>query len=176
MRRSFLSLSGRQVLHVAIFIEERNAEIYHRFGELFAEFRDISSLEIAHTFWDMAAEERNHGILLQKRYRARYGMQPCHLTDDNICELIEVPRLEVGALLSAGKNGRTPGLRQKALEVALHAEHQALSFYEELAAVTRDARMRSVYREFAEFEGEHCKWIRKKLREAKAAARTQIIH
>ena len=164
MTRSFLSLSAREALHVAIFIEERNADIYHRFGEIFAEFRDHSSLEIARAFWEMAAEERNHGMILQKRYRQRYGVKPCHLTDDDIREFIEIPRLHPDVLLSPGKCARVPALRQKALEVALEAEHQALLFYEKLAEITADSRMRAVYREFADFEGEHLKWIKKNLR------------
>lgn len=171
MTRSFRSLTPRQALHVAIFIEERNAEIYHQFGQTFAEFGDIASLEISRTFWDMAAEERSHGNVLQKRYRDRYGAESCNLTDDDIREFIELPRLHAGSLLGMGSNVRGPELRQKALEVALEAEHQAVTFYEQLANTTTDARMRSVYREFADFEREHCQWVRKKLREARAATR-----
>ncbi len=177
MTRSFLSLTPREALHVAIFIEERNAEIYHRFGEIFAEFRDTSSLEMARAFWEMAAEERNHGMVLQKRYRDRYGVKPCHVTDDDIREFIEIPRLDVDTLLSADKPARVPALRQKALEVALEAEHQALFFYEKLATTAADPRIRAVYREFADFEGEHLKWIKKKLRETRASTRPQrMIH
>jgi rubrerythrin len=175
MKRSFRSLSARQALHVAIFIEERNAEIYHHFGELFAEFRDTGSLEMARVFWDMAAEERNHGNFLLKRYRARYGSRSCPITDEDIHEFIEIPRLHADILLSAGRNPRVPALRQKALEVAHEAEHQALIFYEKMAEVTRDARMRPVYREFADFEGEHFKWIKRKLREAKSSMRAGKI-
>src|SRR6516164_7254022 len=63
MKRDFASLSTQEALHVAIFIEERNAEIYHQFAEMFAEFRDPESLEIAAAFWDMATEERKHGTM-----------------------------------------------------------------------------------------------------------------
>jgi len=58
MKRQFTSLTPQEALHVAIFIEERNSELYHRFAEMFVEFRDVESLEIASVFWDMAAEER----------------------------------------------------------------------------------------------------------------------
>ena len=54
MKRDFASLSAQEALHVAIFIEERNAEIYHQFAEMFAEFRDPESLEIA------AARQNEH--------------------------------------------------------------------------------------------------------------------
>ena len=80
LKRYFASLTPQEALHVAAFIEERNAEIYHQFAELFAEFHDPESLEIASTFWDMAAEERNHGTELQKRYFDRYGTRPCAIT------------------------------------------------------------------------------------------------
>ena len=43
MKREFASLSAQEALHVAIFIEERNAEIYREFAEMFAEFRDPES-------------------------------------------------------------------------------------------------------------------------------------
>jgi len=61
VKRSFASLTPQEALHVAIFIEERNAEIYRQFAEMFAEFRDPESLEIAAAFWDLFNEERRHG-------------------------------------------------------------------------------------------------------------------
>src|SRR5436190_23462746 len=93
MKRDFASLTPQEALHVAIFVEERNADIYHQFAEMFAEFRDPESLEVASAFWDMANEERQHGTLLQRRYFERYGTRPCAITEEDIGELIEVPRL-----------------------------------------------------------------------------------
>ena len=63
---------------------------------MFVEFRDVQSLEIASVFWDMAAEERHHSTLLQQRYMERYGNASCALTEEDLQELIEVPRLEPG--------------------------------------------------------------------------------
>ena len=40
MQRAFSTLNAQEALHIAIFIEERNADIYHRFAEMFAEFHD----------------------------------------------------------------------------------------------------------------------------------------
>ena len=93
MKRDFASLTAQEALHVAIFIEERNAEIYTQFAELFAEFRDAESLQIAQVFHEMAEEERHHGTMLQERYFERYGTQHCIITEENIRELIEVPKL-----------------------------------------------------------------------------------
>src|SRR5271166_6406687 len=100
MRRSFPSLDPQEALHVAIFIEERNAELYHRFAEMFVEFRDSESLEIASVFWEMAGEEKDHSSLLQARYMEEFGSSRCALTEEDLIEWIEVPKLEDGDLFA----------------------------------------------------------------------------
>jgi rubrerythrin len=167
MKRDFVSLSAQEALHVAIFIEERNAEIYHQFAEMFAEFHEPESLEVASAFWDMANEERQHGTLLQKRYFDRYGTRPCTVTEDDIRDLIEVPRLENGDIftISKLKVGRSP--REMAFEIALAAEQNALRFYRRLAETTTDPDLRQVYSEFSEFEEDHTEWLERKLAEAR---------
>jgi len=71
VNRSSSPLNPREALHVAAFIEERNAGLYHQFAELFLEFDDPESLEVASTSWEMAKEDREHGTLLQKMYFER---------------------------------------------------------------------------------------------------------
>lgn len=167
MKRDFASLNAQEALHVAIFIEERNAEIYHQFAEMFAEFRDPESLEIAAAFWDMASEERKHGTLLQKRYFDRYGTRPCAVTEEDISDFIEVPRLENGDIftISKLKVGRSP--REMALEIAMAAEQNALRFYARLSELTTDDELRTLYKDFLDFEAGHTDWIEKKLSEAR---------
>jgi len=167
MKRDFASLSAQEALHVAIFIEERNADIYHQFAEMFAEFRDPESLEIAAAFWDLASEERQHGTALQKRYFDRFGNRPCAITEDDISDFIEVPRLENGEIftISKLKIGRSP--RELALEVAAAAEQTAGRFYQRLSEITEDEELRALYREFVEFEVGHGDWLGKKLAEAR---------
>jgi rubrerythrin len=167
MKRDFVSLSAQEALHVAIFIEERNAGIYHQFAEMFAEFHEPESLEIASTFWDMANEERQHGTLLQKRYFDRYGTRPCAVTEEDIRDFIEVPRLENGEIFTISKIrvGRSP--RQMALEIALAAEQSAVRYYARLAEITEDAELRELYQELTEFETSHGDWLDRKVAEAR---------
>ena len=171
MKREFASLTAQEALHVAIFIEERNAELYHQFAELFSSFSDDASLEIAATFWDMAAEERQHGTELQKRYFDRYGTRPCAITEDDIRDFIEVPRLGNGEIfaISRAKGGRSP--RELALEIAVAAEQEALRYYIRLAELTEDADLRALYREFVEFESGHTGLLERKMAEARRTAR-----
>jgi len=167
MKREFAALNAQEALHVAIFIEERNAEIYHQFAEMFAEFRDPESLEIAAAFWDMASEERKHGTLLQKRYFDRYGTRPCAVTEEDISDFIEVPRLENGDIftISKLKVGRSP--REMALEIAMAAEQNALRFYARLSEISQDEELRALYKDFTDFEAGHSDWIERKLSEAR---------
>ena len=111
MTRAFASLTPQEALHVAIFIEERNAGIYHRFAEMFTEFRDAESLEIASVFWDMAVEEKRHSALLQRRYQERFGNARCSLTEEDLQEMIEVPKLEDGDVFA--KAGTTQSERAR---------------------------------------------------------------
>lgn len=169
-KRTFAALTPQEALHVAIFIEERNAGIYTDFAEMFAEFREPESLEIAAAFWDMANDERRHGTMLQQRYMDRFGTRPCAVTEDDISELIEVPRLENGELFSISKirGGRSP--REMALEVAAAAEESAIRFYRRLAESTADPDLKILYQEFVELETSHGTWLDQKIAHARRTA------
>ena len=173
MKREFASLSAQEALHVAIFIEERNAEIYTQFAELFAEFRDSESLQIAQIFWDMAEEERHHGTMLQERYFERYGTQHCVITEEDIRDLIEVPKLTNGELFAIVRSQTGHSLKYKALEIALTAEESAQRFYSRLIPATNDETLKKIYFELAEFEDGHSRFLRDKITKAKHAAGTE---
>ncbi len=162
MKRAFSSLSVQEALHVAIFIEERNASLYHRFAEMFVEFRDLESLEIAGVFWDMAVEENHHSTRLQQLYTERFGTSSCAVTEEDIVDMIEVPRLEDGNVLSGDPRDATSA-RERALQVALAAEQNARKFYAGLAEHTPDSKLRRLYQELAEFETDHVEFLERKL-------------
>lgn len=170
MKRAFASLNAQEALHVAIFIEERNANIYRQFSEMFAEFRDPESLELAAAFWEMSNEERGHGTTLQKRYFDRYGTHACAVTEEDISDFIEVPRLEDGRVFAIDelKAGRFP--KTMALEIAAAAEDSALRFYRGLAETCQDAELGALYREFVDFEANHSGWLDQKLAQVRQTA------
>lgn len=166
MKRSFLTLSPQEALHVAIFIEERNAELYHRFAEMFVEFRDVESLEIAGVFWDMAVEEHHHSTRLQTLYGERFGNSACSVTEDDIHEIIEFPNLDDGDVLK--KVSSSQPARERALQVALKSEQNARKYYADISEHTGDSKLRKLYRELAEFETEHVEYLERKLSETTA--------
>ena len=161
MKRSFADLNAQEALHVAIFIEERNAEIYHRFAEMFTEFRDPESAQIASVFWEMAAEERRHSSMLQTRYSEQYGNASCSLTEEDLVEFIEVPRLEDGDVFADSHPGAKT--RDHAFKVALTAEVSAQVFYAGLAARTDPGELRAIYQELAQMEDGHVTFLKEKL-------------
>lgn len=169
MKREFSSLTPQEALHVAVFIEERNAELYEQFAELFAEFKDPESLEIAQVFWDMSHEERQHGTLLQERYFDRYGTQACVVTEEDIREVIEVPRLEQGDIFAVARAKGAVSPRRAALQVALEAEQTALRYYAQLVDKTHDKGLRQIYSELANFEADHTDFLQRKLAEVRRA-------
>lgn len=169
MKREFASLTPQEALHVAIFIEERNAELYEQFSDLFADFKDPDSLEIAQVFWEMAQEERRHGTLLQDKYFDRYGTQSCVVTEEEIQEMIEVPRLENSDIFALARTKGAISPRRTALQVALEAEQSAQRYYFRLAETTRDAKLRAAYLELATFENDHTQLLARKLAETERA-------
>ena len=162
MQRAFSTLNPQEALHVAIFIEERNAGIYHRFAEMFTEFHDAESLEIASVFWDMAVEEKRHSGILQGKYQERFGNASCAMTEEDLQEMIEVPRLEDADLFAADPTTQNSA-REKALQVALAAETGAHDFYTKLVEHTEDGPLRRLYTELSMMEDGHVVYLQRML-------------
>jgi len=162
MKRTFTSLAPQEALHIAILIEERNAELYHRFAEMFVEFRDSESLEVASVFWEMAVEEHHHSSLLQSKYLELYGNFKCGLTEEDLAELIEVSRLDHADIFGANDSCR-PGVRERALRVALNAEQSAHAYYKALLQNTPKGPLRQLYLELSQMEDNHAACLERKL-------------
>jgi len=162
MKRSFAALDPQQALHVAVIIEERNAELYRRFSEMFLEFGDRQSLEIADVFWEMVIEEGGHSSLLQSKYAQQYGNLVCIITEEDLVEFIEVPKLEEGDLFAGDADNR-PNAREHALQVALKAEVSAHLFYANLAESTPPGPLLRIYQDLAQMEGSHVAFLEGKL-------------
>ena len=157
MKRTFASLAPQEALNVAIFIEERNAEIYRHFAELFSQFGDPDSIDLSIAFREMSLEERRHSTLLQRRYSERYGTRPCSVTEDDISDLIEVPSLHCADVF--GVRDLTTSPRLKAFIVAHAAEAAAESFYRRVVDSTHDSSLRAFFQEFVDMEAQHASWL-----------------
>jgi len=160
MQRSFVALSPQEVLQVAISIENRNADLYHNFAQMFTEFGDQESLEIADVFWEMAVEERSHSWQLKQKYEELYGDLACSISEQDLEEIVEVPKLDSGDVLDP--DNATPG-RMRAFNVALQAEISAQQFYEKLARRTPAGALHEIFAYLAQMEDNHVSYLEAKL-------------
>jgi len=154
VKRDFASLSPQEAFQVAIVIEERNTQLYHRMGEMFSKFCPDSP-QIVSTFCDLANTERQHGILLTSRYCERFGAVHADITEEDIQDLIEVPRFRVGDILAAAEAGDLAFARPIAFEMALATERSTVNYYARLVETTPDPELKALYKEFVAFEQEH---------------------
>lgn len=160
MQRNFSSLTAAEALQVAISIEQRNADVYHRFAEMFTEFGDEESLEIAAVFWEMAVEEQGHRSLLEEKYVQAFGLLEKKVTEQELIELVEVPSLD-SADIFGNSSGRTA--RERALQVAVQAEVSAQKFYERLAEQTPAGSLHQMFNDLAQMEDGHVAYLESKI-------------
>ena len=165
MPRSFSSLSPAEVLQVAISIEDRNAGLYARFAEMFLEFGDPDSRQIAGVFQEMSVEEQGHRALLEEKYVANHGAAKQPLTEDELAELVEVPKLSSANVFSSASDVTA---RERALHCALQAEHNAHQFYEKLVEETPEGPLLKLFKELAQMEDGHVAFLEAKLETATA--------
>jgi len=164
VKRDFALLSPQEALLFAIVIEERNTQLYHRLGEMFSKFCPDAP-PIASAFCDLENTERQHGILLTSRYRERFGEVPASINEDDVRNLIEVPRLRVGDILDAAEAGDLSLAKRLAFEMALETERNAVDYYVRLSEVTTDQELKALYQELVRFEQEHTDWAEQAIRQ-----------
>ena len=138
----------------AIQIERRNGAIYDSLANVFQGY-DASVESI---FQEMAAEERQHGALLEGSYRERFGLVPTSNKEPK--EVIEGPDLEDSEALIFDSM-----TVEQALEMGLRAEEGAREFYRLEALRTSEPQLQQMYRELAEFEQTHVRLLQEKLAE-----------
>lgn len=167
MPRRFSSLSPAEVLQAAVSIEQRNADVYQRFAEMFTEFGDPDSRDIAEVFKEMSDEEQGHRSLLEEKYVAGFGALQKALTEDELTELVEVPKLNSANVFSCASDVTA---RERALHCALQAEHSAQQFYEKLVEETPEGPLRKLFSELAQMEDGHVAFLENRLESSAAKA------
>jgi rubrerythrin len=148
----------RTTLARAIQIEARNEAVYTSLASIFDGYED----NVSAIFVEMAAEERQHGTVLEGRYRERFGPVPAKAGEP--VEVIEAPDLEDPEAMIFDSM-----TVEQALEAGLHAEEAARQFYAREVARTSDPALQAVYRELAEFEEGHVRLLQDKLAERRRA-------
>jgi rubrerythrin len=142
----------------AIQIERRNGSIYDSLANVFQGY-DAS---VENIFQEMAAEERQHGAMLEESYRGRFGLVPAVIEEPK--EVIEGPDLDHPEALIFDSM-----TVEQALEMGLRAEQGARAFYRQETMRATDVELQKMFRELSEFEEEHVRILQVKLEEKRRA-------
>jgi len=139
--RTFQSLSEREIIALAISLEEEDARIY----EDFADGLQANYPEQAEKFKAMRREEDGHRHRLLELYRQRFGEHVPHIRREDVRGFVK--RRPVWLT-------RPLGLKavQKTAELM---ELETKRFYEQAARKTTDAGIRQLLGDLAEEEREH---------------------
>ncbi len=139
--RSFKSLSEREILALAISLEEEDARIYADFAEgLTTDFP-----EVAREFAEMRVEEDNHRHRLLTLYRQRFGEHIPLIRREDVQGF--VPRRPVWLFRPLGLNT----VRKQAELMELETRR----FYEKAIQKSTDAGIRQLLGDLAEEERKH---------------------
>lgn len=152
--KSFSELSPREVLSLAIAIEERNRDRYSAWSKRFSTYdtEAVSLLE------ELAKEEEEHRRYLIRRYFEAFGesvlrMDPADFNTG--LELGELPDEHFFVVNSA--------MARSILEMALRHEEAAARFYADALAAETDPRLRAVYEPLVHFEDDHARLLADRL-------------
>jgi rubrerythrin len=143
----FSQLSLRDVLDLAISIEEEAKERYEDFA---AQMDAHKTEEAAKFFRFMADNEIKHAEKIAEQRNSLFGDQPS-TADRSVLFDIEAPEFDaVRAFMSV----------QSALEVALQAEIKAYEFYDGALPEVSDADIRELFVQLRDEESRHQEMIR----------------
>jgi len=141
MARRFKDLSEREILALAITLEEEHGRIY---GDFVDGLRDAYP-STAKVFEGMQAEESDHRRRLVDTYRARFGEH-----------IPLIRRQDVKGFIQHRPIWLLRPLRLEAVRRSAETmEMETRRFYERAAAQTTDASMRKLLVDLAEVEGKH---------------------
>lgn len=143
----FGSLTVKDALDLAIFIEEEAKERYDDFA---AQMEAHHTPEAAKFFRYMAANELKHAATIAERRKAAFGDQPV-TADRSMLFDVEAPEFEQARAFMGV---------HAALEVALAAETKAFEFYDQALPGIKDPRMQELFGWLRDEEIKHQEMVR----------------
>lgn len=159
MNREFTELSAREVLALAISIENRNAERYHDWSARFKTY----DLTISNLLDDLAKEEESHRSYLTGYYHARYGNDLLRMDPKLVRAGQEIPGIpEDHYFVDNTTTARA------ILEAAVSVEVRAHRFYERVITTCEDAELCELYNMLLDFEANHVAVMEERLSRCKS--------
>lgn len=147
MKRKFKDLSVREVLALAVVVEDANTQ---RFATL-ANMYDNYDEELYKLFCTLRDEEIDHMRILMEEWKRRFGDEPRpDIGENDVEDVIEAVDLE------HGEHGIFDDLdRAGALKLVEISERNALNMYKMAARETTDPGLKALYLDLAAMEEGH---------------------
>ena len=154
MSRKISELSPKEVLALAIQIEQANGECLRKFAKAF----DGYDPKVAEKFRELAEEEDLHEVWLTEKFKSRFKgpippIEALDVEDMGAAVEWESPPNNVVDILKA----------DEIYQQALAAEYRARKFYEEAGSVASDKSLVLLFRQLAKMENDHAGWLEKKI-------------
>jgi rubrerythrin len=159
MNREFTDLTAREVLALAISIENRNADRYHDWSIRFKTY----DLTISNLLADLANEEESHRSYLTGYYHAHYGNDLLHMDPELVRAGQDIPGIPEDHYFV--ENTTTA---RAILEAAVSVEVRAHRFYERIIASCEDAELCELYKMLLDFEAGHVAVMEERLSRCKS--------
>ena len=156
MARKINELTPKEVLALAIHLEQSNANRLRQFARSLDGHDETS----ARQFQELAEEEDHHEEWLTEKFKRRFtGPIPS-------IEELEVPELMDAVEWDASENKILEDLKGKnVFQLALDLENRATKFYQEAETVEADKFLALLFRQLADMEQEHVRWLELKIQE-----------
>lgn len=147
MSRTFESLTISEILSLAIFIEESNAQRLRTFSEMYEGYND----SVCQYFKKMEQEELLHKSILESKWKEIFKDKPLEeIPESTVRETIEAVDL------FTGEHAIFDDVNvQEAIEMVKQAESDAYHFYLKAAAATDELDLKNLLSELARLEYEH---------------------
>ena len=155
MTRSIGALTPKEMLALAVHVERANAGRFHAFADVFRGYDP----RVAARFEELAAEEQEHEAMLTTWFRNRFPGPIPSVEEADVRGIIESVDMDDAEHLIFGS--LEPA---KVYELALRAEREALNFYRQAAAASKDAELAALYRELADMEKGHEGWLEERMK------------
>ena len=155
MTRKLEDLSPKEMLALAISIEQSNQKALHNFSEMFNGYDD----EVSKNFAEMSVEEGRHEQILLAKFKKMFKGPVPEISNFDVEEVVEAIDFDDSEHLIFDS------LKAKQVyQLAYEAEKRAKAFYEKAMKSVKNKEMAVLFKELAAMEGDHAKWLENKIK------------
>ncbi len=159
MKRKLQELSAKEVLGLAISIENSNQKALLNYSGMFHGYDD----QVSKNFAELASEENLHRELLLKQYKKSYKGAPPKMDPFDVEEVVEALDFDDSEHLIFDSLKA-----KKVFQLAHEAETRAVNFYKRAQKAVKNKDLVALFKKLAAMEGEHASWLEDKIKGEKS--------